>query len=76
MHLHVPRLPDAENPVGSLVLHRWIPPAVEMENVISPCQVKPRPAGLERQDENRRAVAVSLESLDHAVPLPSRHPAV
>ena len=36
VHLHVPRLADAEGAVGGLVLHRRVPPAVEVEDVVGP----------------------------------------
>ena len=55
VHLDVPRLADAVGAVGGLVLHRRVPPAVEVEDVVGGGQVEPGAAGLERQDEDGRA---------------------
>src|SRR5215207_5907480 len=32
-HLHVPLLPDPERPVGGLILHRGVPPSVQVDDV-------------------------------------------
>src|SRR5664279_4468065 len=50
---HVLGLTDAEGPVGGLVLDCRIPPAIEVHDVRRSREVQPRPAGLERQHEER-----------------------
>ena len=60
---HVALLADAEGPVGGLVLDGRVPPAVEVDHVRGGGQVQARAAGLQRQDEERRAV-VALELVD------------
>ena len=47
MYLHISLLPDAEGPVGSLVLDRRVPPAVKVENIVGRRQINACPAGLE-----------------------------
>ena len=59
-------LADAKGPVGRLVLHRRIPPTVEVDDMGSSGEVEPGAAGLEGKDEERRAV-VALETLDHGL---------
>ena len=66
--LDVAPLPDAERPVGRLVLHRRVPPPVDVDDVAGGGQVEPGPAGLERQQEQRWLVERG-ELLDHRVPL-------
>src|SRR6266545_2844736 len=44
VHLHVACLPDAEGPVGGLILHCRVPPAIEMKHVAGPRQIQPRPS--------------------------------
>ena len=56
-------LADAEGAVGGLVLDGRVPPAVEVDDVRGGGQVQAGAAGLEREDEERRAV-VALESVD------------
>src|SRR4029077_18279049 len=56
---------DAERPIGRLVLHRWVPPAVEMDDMGAPGRVCPAPARLERKHEERD-ILVLLE-LAHQV---------
>ncbi len=53
------RLADAEGPVGRLVLHGRVPPAVEVEDVVGGRQVEARAARLERQQERRAAPSAS-----------------
>ena len=55
MHQHVLGLPDPERPVGRLILHRRIPPAVEMDDMVSGREVEPAPAGPDRDHEHRWA---------------------
>ena len=63
MHDHMLALSDAEGAVGGLVLDGGVPPAVEMDHVRGLGEVQPRAAGLEREDEEGRAV-VALEGGD------------
>ncbi len=66
MDQHVAFLTDAKRPVGRLVLDRRIPPAIEVDHVRCGSQVQAGPAGLERQDEERRPV-VALELIDNGL---------
>src|SRR5208283_4077646 len=56
-------LPDAEGAVGRLVFDGGVPPAVEMRDMRGGGQIEARPAGLERQDEERDGL-VFLELFD------------
>ena len=69
------RLADAEGAVGGLVLDGRIPPAVEVDHVRGGGQVEPGAAGLEREDEEGRAL-VLLEAADQLLPLAHRRAAV
>ena len=51
VHQHVLRLADAKGAVGGLVLHRRIPPAVEMHDMRGGGQIEARAAGFERKHE-------------------------
>src|SRR5687767_2903853 len=64
MHENVVPLADAEGAVGGLVFDGGVPPAVEVDDVCGGGEVEPSAAGLEREDEERRAV-VPLEGFDH-----------
>ena len=55
VHQHVLGLADAEGAVGGLVLHRRIPPAIEMDDMRGGGEVEPGAAGLEREHEERDA---------------------
>src|SRR5581483_12230437 len=76
VYLHVPPLPDAERPVGRLVLHGRVPPAVEVEHVVGARQRQPRAARLQRQQEQRRPRPLALEARHHAVARRRRRPPV
>ena len=58
---------DSEGTVCCLVLDGGVPPPVEMEDMVGCCQVQPCPTGLEREDEETRAihqaVALGFENL-------------
>src|ERR1035437_2714044 len=56
-------LADAEGAVGRLVLDRRVPPEVEMHDMRRRREIKPRPAGLQRQNEKRNPL-VLLEILN------------
>ena len=51
VHQHVLVLADAEGAVRGLVLHRRVPPAVEVHDVRGGGEVEARAAGLERKHE-------------------------
>ncbi len=68
VHQDVALLTDAKGAVGRLVLHRRIPPAVEVDDVRGRRQIQAGAAGLEGQDEKRRAV-ILLELIDQRLPL-------
>src|SRR5207245_10891616 len=57
VHLDIPLLSNAKCSVGSLVLHCRVPPAVEMEHVVSCRQIEANATSLEREDEDRWATA-------------------
>lgn len=40
MHLDVALLADAEGAIGGLIFNGWIPPAVEVENVVGARQIQ------------------------------------
>ncbi|MNV46648.1 hypothetical protein D3C71_1384880 [compost metagenome] len=48
VHLHIFVLANAERTVGRLILHRRIPPAVIMYDMVGPCEVQTHTAGFER----------------------------
>ncbi len=49
MHLHIAHLTDAIRTIRSLILHRRVPPAVKVENVVSSREIQPgAPAFSER----------------------------
>jgi hypothetical protein len=52
VHQHVLGLPDAEGAVGGLVLHRRVPPAVEVHHVRRGGQVQPEPPALSDSTKN------------------------
>jgi len=52
MHEDIPGLPDPECAIGGLVLHRRIPPAIEMHHMRGGGEIQARTTGFERQDEN------------------------
>jgi hypothetical protein len=61
---------DSECSVHCLVLDGGVPPPVEMEDMIGGCQVQPRPAGLEREDEETRSIAAARrKAIYHPVAL-------
>ena len=66
MHLHASRLPDAEGPVGGLVLYRRVPPAIEVEHVRGRCEVESGAAGPQREEKHPRPVR-RREALHHPV---------
>ena len=72
--LYLVLLSQAVGAVGSLVLYRGVPPRVEMDNHIGPCEVQPRAARLERDEKNRRAP--SVKGLDEREPLLDRCTAI
>jgi hypothetical protein len=55
-HLDVVALADPECRVGGLVLDRGIPPAVDVDDMVGSGEVHPGASGLERQQEDRRAI--------------------
>src|SRR6266851_4138921 len=67
-YLDVLALPDPEGPVGGLILHRGIPPAVDVDDMIGGGQIQPGAAGLEGQDEHRR-IRYLLKSSHHRIAL-------
>ncbi|MNI24387.1 hypothetical protein D3C73_780040 [compost metagenome] len=69
MHLHIFVLADPKSTVGRLILHRRVPPAVVMQHMVGPCQIKPHTSGFERQYEKGRAFPL-LESMNHFITLP------
>ena len=75
VHLHVAPLADAERPVGRLVLHGRVPPAVKVEDVVGARQVEAGAACPQAEHKDRRAI-VALEGLHHLVALRSRRAAV
>ena len=75
MDVHGPGLSDAEGPVGGLVLHRGVPPAIEVDDVVRAREVHADATGLEREDEDGRRFAV-LESFDHLIPTSLRRATV
>ena len=76
MHLDVFGLADPISPVGGLVFHGGIPPAVKMEDMVGPGEVQARAPGLQGQDEQGQAAAIGLEALHHLIPLLFGGPAV
>src|SRR5947209_6314088 len=75
MDQHVILLSDAVGAVGGLILHRWIPPAIEMNDVVRGCQIQPRAAGFERKDKKRRTAFV-LKGIDQLFAVFDGSPAV
>ena len=65
-HLDGAPLPDAERPVGGLVLHGRVPPAVQVHHVVGRREREPGAARLEREQHDRRALA-RLEPRHHLV---------
>src|SRR3546814_5650611 len=63
--LNGPVLADATSPVAGLVLHRRVPPPVDVADVGGPREVEAGAAGLERQEEERHLAG--LEAVDHLV---------
>lgn len=51
VHEHAFLLADAESAVGGLVLHRRIPPAIEMHDVRGSSEIESSAAGFQRQHE-------------------------
>src|ERR1035441_8040293 len=52
-HLHVLALPDPESPVGRLVFHGGVPPAVDVDHMAGGRQVQPGAARLQGEQEHR-----------------------
>src|SRR5262249_12990531 len=69
VHLYIAFLPNTKGSIGSLILHCRVPPAIEMEHVIGRREVEANAAGLQREDEEGRAVPVFLEALHHEIAL-------
>ena len=51
---HGALLADAPRPVGGLVLHRRVPPAVVVDHLAGSGEVEPGAAGLQRHEQQRR----------------------
>ena len=69
-------LADAVGPVRGLVLHRRVPPGVEVEDVGGAGQVEPLAAGLEADEEDRAARSLFWKRLHQILPLRNRRGAV
>jgi len=63
VHHHLALLADPKGTIGGLILHRRIPPAVEMDHMRCRGEVEPGTAGLEREHEERDQLVV-LKMLD------------
>src|SRR5580692_7077397 len=75
VHENVAGLTDAEGPIGGLILHRWIPPAIEVHYVRGSSEIEAGAASFERQDEERCQV-VLLKLADPLLALRHGRPAV
>src|SRR5258705_8585843 len=64
--LHTLALADAEGPVCRLVLDGGVPPAIKVEDMAGARQIQSRAAGLQGEDEERRAPPPPLKPLHHA----------
>ena len=67
MHHHPVGLADPIGPVGGLVLHSWVPPAVDVEHVAGPGEVEAYTTGLEREQEQLRTAGIFLEAIHHCL---------
>src|SRR6266542_3626242 len=67
MDLYVSLLADAEGAISGLILHRRVPPAIEVEHVAGLSEVETGAAGFERQHEQSRPMRLILEPRHHAV---------
>jgi hypothetical protein len=61
-----PRLTDAVRAVRRLILHRRVPPWVEVHDRVGAGEVQAAAASLERDQEHRRACPPSVEALHRA----------
>ncbi|MNW63603.1 hypothetical protein D3C74_418260 [compost metagenome] len=72
MHLYIFGLTHPISPVGGLILHSRVPPAVKVEDMIGCGQIQSHAAGLDGQNEDGRLLVLrqcsGLEFLNHAVP--------
>src|SRR5208282_922702 len=75
VHEHVALLANAIGAIGSLVLDRRIPPAIEMHHMRSAREIEPGAAGLDRENEKRRAL-VFLKRLDEVAAFGDRRVAM
>src|SRR5665811_2503492 len=76
-HLDRAGLPDTEGTVGGLVLHRGVPPAIDVNDVVGCSQGEPRTPCLQGQHEQGRPVTSRvLEPGDQSVPLTLVQPPV
>src|SRR3954447_23472130 len=75
MYQHVPFLSNPECPISSLVLHRGVPPAVEVNDVAGGGEVQSRAASLEGKHEEGGG-GLALKALDELSPLCDGRPAV
>ena len=66
---------NAISAIGSLALDRRIPPAIEMHHMRSAGQIEPGAAGLDRENEKRRAL-VFLKCLDEVTAFGDRRVAM
>src|SRR5258705_13285594 len=71
MDLHALALADAEGPVCRLVLDGGVPPAIKVEDMAGARQIQPRAAGLQGEDEERRAALPPLQPPHHPGELPA-----
>ena len=62
-------LPYAERPVRGLVLHRRVPPAVEVHHMVGSGEVQSDPSRLQGQHHIRDVVVLGVEPLHHLRPL-------
>ena len=58
VHEHVLGLADAERAIGGLILHRRVPPAVEVDDVRRGGQIEAGAARLEREHEERHRLVL------------------
>jgi hypothetical protein len=54
-HEHFPLLPDTERPVGGLVFHGRVPPAIEMDHVRRGGEIEPRAPGRQNTSASQAA---------------------
>lgn len=55
IYSHILLLPDAVSAVCGLLFYGWVPPRVQMDDIVGTCQVQPQTASLETDKETGQA---------------------